>query len=103
MANNNVDRDEFELWITSLRDDIRQGFKITHEKQDYTNGRVRMAEQEIAILKDRAEQATQLVATTAKTAATKSAVSGAGAGAVLLGLMEFAKWVWLLIHPVAAS
>ena len=91
---NSVDREEFEMWITSLREDIREGFKVTHQKQDYTNGRVRAAEQEIAILKDRAEQASQLVSATAKTAAAKSAVSGAGAGAVLLGVMEFAKWLY---------
>lgn len=79
----NVNRDEFELWINSLRDDIREGFRVTHEKQDYTNGRLREAEQDIAILKDRAERATR-----------QSVASGAGAGAALVSAFEFVKWLW---------
>lgn len=91
----NIERGEFEHWIEALREDIREGFKVTHQKQDYTNGRVRAAEQDIAILKDRAEQATLA----AKSAAAKSAVSGASAGAIFLGLLEFLKWAWGAIYP----
>ena len=36
-----------------LRDDIKEGFREVNERLDGLNGRVRMTEQEVAVLKDR--------------------------------------------------
>ena len=86
----NVDRDELEMWINSLRDDIKSGFAGTWSRQDHTNGRLREAEQDIAVLKDRADQTTKAVS--------GATSKGAGAGAALVGLVELVKWGWSVFH-----
>jgi hypothetical protein len=41
---------EFERTIALVRDDIRQGFALTHAKQDTTNGRLGKAERTLEVL-----------------------------------------------------
>lgn len=89
----NVDRDELHQWIEAIRDDIREGFRGTHERQDHTNGRLRKAETDIAILNDRAEQAAKAAADAAAKAS-GAASRAAGSGAVVVGLFEFVKWIY---------
>lgn len=86
----NVDREEMKLLLELVRADIgefrqetRADFVEVKAKQDYTNGRLRAAEQEIAVLKDRAA-----------IAVTKSAAAGAGGAAALVGVLNFAKWLY---------
>lgn len=76
-----VDRDEMHHWIERLERQIQHGFTLTHEKQDKTNGRLMAAEREIAILKDRSDGSGKRMVWT-----------GAGAGAVILGMVELLKW-----------
>ena len=88
-----IDRNELELLIAIVRDDIRDfrtdvhnDFVEVKEKQDHTNGRLRKAEQNIAVLNDRAKQATS-----------KATATGASAGAGLIAVIELVKWVYGLL------
>ena len=75
-----ISRDEFNR----LYDAIKDGFKGTHERLDDLNGRTRVNETEIAVLK-----ATQAPGTPFQKS--KTAAYGVGGGAVLLGLFEAIK------------
>lgn len=90
MPPRNVDRDELEMWVTAIRDDIKEGFRGTWERQDHTNGRLRKAERDIAVLNDRADQAAKVVA--------GATTKGAGIGAALIALVELVKVAWSAFH-----
>lgn len=77
-----IEREEVLVYVNQIRDDLRNGFRITHEKQDKTNGRLIAAELKLAVLEDRSEMSKKAVAWT-----------GAGAGAALIGVVEVLKWL----------
>lgn len=61
-----------------LREDMKAGFQRVCDRLDDMNGRVREAEQDIAVLKDRGGNR-------------KSVLWGSGSGAAMVGVVEAVK------------
>ena len=68
-----LERDEFHVWMETLRADIRG----VHSRLDDLNGRTRDAEQKVAVLEDRGHPAAW----------------GGGLGALAVGLVEGIRWM----------